>query len=275
MFGDSGAKYRSVAHDLQGQIERGELQPGDRLPSIRQLATTRRLSHATATKVMRELCRLGYAYVSGNATYVKDRGQAELTMTRPVWGARRGGRGGYGLPAQLPGWNLYTEAGIIIPPAYVSDVMELEPGTPVLRREIVRRWRPTMAGGERVDDSTPLRPYSLEVHWYPAAWAEISPSLLHTGTDDGTSPLMDNGYGATLAEQATGRTGYVGVEAQHARLADEREARLLEVEVGSVVLACVETWGDDQGVVHYKESVHPMGVVRMIEHRDPDESDEE
>lgn len=276
-------KYRAIMHEYKGRIDMGRLRPGDRLPTVREVAETWHISHATATKAMRELCREGYAHVIGNATFVRDRGQAELTVMRLRWGGRpRASLGDVGPgyvafvgPAQMPGWNEITAAGVVVAPDYVVDVMELPRGTEVLRRELVRRWRPTMNGEARVDPATPLRPFELVVHWYPAAWAEISPSLLVTGLDDGTSPLTDNGYGAQLAEEHFGRRPSAGLEAHHARLADEREARLLEIEVGSVVLGCIETWQDADGVTEYREAVMPMGVVRMTEYRDPDEHDEE
>jgi DNA-binding GntR family transcriptional regulator len=276
-------KYRAIMDDYKSRIGMGSLRPGDRLPTIREVADSWQISHATATRVMRELCREGYAHVVGNATFVRDRGQAELTVMRLRWGGRpRNSLGAdspapyaaFTGPAQMPGWNEITAAGLVEAPDYVADVMELPRGSEVLRRELVRRWRPTMDGARRVDPATPLRPFELVVHWYPAAWAKISPGLLVTGLDTGTSPLTDNGYGAQLAEEHFGRRPTTGLEAYHARLADEREARLLEIEAGSVVLGCIETWQDADGVTEYREAVMPMGVVRMTEYRDPNERDE-
>jgi DNA-binding GntR family transcriptional regulator len=276
-------KFRAIMNDFKGRIDMGALRPGDRLPTVREVAERWSVSHATATRVMRELCREGYAHVAGNATFVRDRGQAELTVWRLRWGGRpRASLGAdgpgyiaYAGPAQMPGWNEVTAAGVVVAPDYVADVMEVPRGSQVLRREMVRRWRPTMDGEIRVEPTMPLRPFELIVTWYPAAWAEISPSLLVTGLDNGTSPLTDNGYGAQLAEEHFGRRPSAGLEAYHARLADEREARLLEIEVGSVVLGCIETWQDDEGVTEYREAVMPQGVVRMTEYRDPNERDEE
>lgn len=280
---ESGPKYRVIIGDYIRMIESGELRPGERLPTVRALAEMRRVSHATATKALRELCRAGFAYVEGNGTYVRDRSHVELTVTRLNFGGRkRSGGGGNGAggghfagPAQLPGWNEITAADIVIPPPYVSHLMELEPGMPVLRREWVRRWRPRMDGPDRLDPEPPLKAFELAVSWLPARYAEISPSLLITGLDDSTAPLPDNGYGVTLAEQAEGRSPFTGMEMQHVRVADEREARLLGIAEGEPVLACVETWEDDHGVSEYREMVYPVGVVRMTEYRDPDDHDEE
>lgn len=275
-------KYRQIVTLFKGQISTGVLRPGDRLPTVREIVDQWGVSHATATRAARELCREGYAHVVGNATYVRNRG-ADLTVKRILWGSRnRGSLGpdnvGYtefgGLP-HMPGWCEVTAAGLVPAPDYVADVMELPRGTKVLRVERVDRWSPQQSDGDRPAQVSPPRPYQLAVHWYPAEWAEISPSMLVTGTDDGTSPLTDNGHGAQAAEEATGRRPTAGLEAYHARAADEREARLLDIEVGAIVLGCVETWQDEQGVTEYRETVMPQGVVRMLQHRDPNERDEE
>lgn len=275
-------KYRQIVTVLKDHIGLGILKPGDRLPTVREIVEKWDVSHATATRAARELCREGYAHVVGNATYVRDRGQ-DLTVKRVLWGSRGRaslgeaniGYGEFGGPAHMPGWCEVTEAGLVAAPDYVADVMELERGTEVLRVERVDRWSPWQQGGERPASVPPPRPYQLAVHWYPAAWAEVSPSMLVTGKNTATSPQIDNGYGAQLAEQRFGRTPMAGLEAYHARAADEREARLLEVDAGSIVLGCVETWQDDEGVTEYRETVMPQGVVRMLQHRDPNERDEE
>lgn len=283
MAGPEAPKYRQIIVLIKSQISTRVLRPGDRLPTVREIADTWHVSHATATKAMRELCREGYAHVVGNATYVRDRGTADLTVRRVMWAGRGraslgdAGPGYFELsgPPHRPGWRRVTEAGLVPAPDYVADVMELPRGAEVLRVEWVvssTMWPDIVERGKA--DPQP-RPYELTVKWYPKEWAEISPDLLVTGLDDATSPLVDNGYGAQLAEEATGRRPDAGLEAYHARLADEREARLLEIEVGSVVLGCVETWQDDNGVVEYRETVMPTGVVRMIEHRSPNERDEE
>jgi DNA-binding GntR family transcriptional regulator len=282
MSGPEPPKYRMIMEHLKERMERGELRPGDRMPTVRALSDAWKISHVTATKVLRELCREGYAYVENKATYVRDRGQAALTLTRVEYGGRKrsggGGLGGpwnYNGPAVRPGWAEVVHANVVAAPDYVADVMEVPRGTEVLRIEIVQRWRPTMAGAVRLDPEPPLKPFALSVHWYPAEWARLRPELLHTGLDDANSPLVDLDHGGEIVERQLGRQPIVGLEAYHARLADAREARWLEIEEGAPVLGCVETWQDDLGVTEYKESVYPAGVVRMVAHRDPAERDPE
>lgn len=67
--------YRQVATFLRGQIERGELAPGRRLPSIADLVQTYGIARTTAAKALRVLIDEGMAEVSpGMGTYVKARG---------------------------------------------------------------------------------------------------------------------------------------------------------------------------------------------------------
>jgi GntR family transcriptional regulator len=64
--------YRQVAAFLRGQIERGELAPGRRLPSIADLVQTYGIARTTAAKALRVLIDEGLAEVSpGMGTYVK------------------------------------------------------------------------------------------------------------------------------------------------------------------------------------------------------------
>jgi DNA-binding GntR family transcriptional regulator len=253
-----GPKYRAIMDSIKERILTGDLAPDEQLKPVRELALGWDISHATATKVMRELCREGYAYVRGNATYVRDRGQAEVTLRIPVTGRRRRNEM---LPPSQPGSAVVLDAGIVVPPAYVSDVLGEGRGTPVLRRETVVHHHD---GAGRV--------IRLAVHWHPASFAEAEPRLLLTDAAPGVGLVM---VGGQVAEAALGRTPVCGLDSFHSRVTDEREARLMRIPIGSPVLARVTTWQDDQGVTEYLESVYPLGVVVSYEHRDPADVDDE
>ena len=67
--------YRQVAGILRGQIERGELPPGRRLPSIADLVQEYGIARTTAGKALRLLVDEGLAEVSqGMGTYVTQGG---------------------------------------------------------------------------------------------------------------------------------------------------------------------------------------------------------
>jgi GntR family transcriptional regulator len=66
--------YRQVAALLREQIERGELPPGRRLPSIADLVQSYGIARTTAGKALRLLVDEGLAEVSpGMGTYVTRR----------------------------------------------------------------------------------------------------------------------------------------------------------------------------------------------------------
>ena len=60
--------YLSLAADLRSKIERGDLHPGDQVPSLDELARDYRVSRATAQKALRVLREEG------------------AVVTRPRWG---------------------------------------------------------------------------------------------------------------------------------------------------------------------------------------------
>ena len=181
---DPMPRYRVIIDNIKERITIGTLMPGDRLATVREIATTWNVSHATATKAMRELCRDGYAYVHGNATYVRDRGHGQIVMRVPMRGGRRPRVPGGTFMA--PGWTTVTEAAIVVPPDYVCDVMGLERGTEVLRREMVEHGKAEPDGALRGGN---LKPVILTVFWHPAGFAEVLPDLLLTGATDAQAPL--------------------------------------------------------------------------------------
>lgn len=271
MFEYEGPVYRQVMDRLKEQIQTGQLKPGDRMPTVRSIATTWKISHATATKVLREMCRDGWAHVQGNGTYVLERGQAEVTIRMPIFGGRR--RSKPGLPPSYPGLNEVVEAGIVVAPDYVCDVMEVDRGTEVLRREVVLRVKSDPDGSARPSSADLGRPYCLYVSWHPATFAELIPALLNTGLDDANSPLVYTIVGGVLAEETAGRRPISGLDSMHARTADKRESGHLGIPENSTILARIMTWADANGVTEYMECCYPMGVVISLEHRDPDDRD--
>ncbi|GAA2790230.1 GntR family transcriptional regulator [Kitasatospora paracochleata] len=54
-----GARYRRIVDDLRARIEQGELAPGDRVPSTREITRQWGVAMATATKALTELRRAG------------------------------------------------------------------------------------------------------------------------------------------------------------------------------------------------------------------------
>ena len=88
-----GPPYARIAAELRGQIERGELQPGQRVPSTREITGRWGVAMATATKVLAALRQDGLVHpVAGVGTVVSDPAPA-LTPTRQPAPARLSGPG--------------------------------------------------------------------------------------------------------------------------------------------------------------------------------------
>jgi len=76
--------YARIAAELRRRIEAGELSPGDRLPSTRDIARTWKVAIATATRAL--------AVLQAEGWIVAQTGVGTLVAERPRRDARRGGR---------------------------------------------------------------------------------------------------------------------------------------------------------------------------------------
>ncbi|WP_437332120.1 TetR/AcrR family transcriptional regulator C-terminal domain-containing protein [Sorangium sp. So ce394] len=78
--------YRRIAAELRRRIESGELRPGDRVPSTRELARAHRVATATAAHALKELADAGLvrgvARVGTVVAQVRQRAPREHELTR-------------------------------------------------------------------------------------------------------------------------------------------------------------------------------------------------
>lgn len=252
---DPVPKFKTICDHYKERIIAGQLSAGDPMPSVREVAVKWKCAPATAARAMRELQSEGYAYTVGQTTVVADRRQAELTLRVPVTGTRYKGDmypppGPRGDDAvREPVGVRVTEAGVVVPPEYVTQLFVREPGSEVVRSEAVT-----------THDS---RPVTLTVRWYPPEHQDV-PGILETGYRGARGP-------AAVRYDIEQRLGYpltAGLDSFHGRTADEREARLLRIAVGTAVLARVITWAGRDGVAEYVEAVYPPGVVVSMEYLD-------
>lgn len=72
---DAKPAYRQLTDRVKAAVARGELRPGDKLPSIRDAAVTARVNRNTVAKAYLELEREGIVYTrQGQGCFVSDRG---------------------------------------------------------------------------------------------------------------------------------------------------------------------------------------------------------
>ncbi|HEY9787551.1 MAG TPA: PLP-dependent aminotransferase family protein [Candidatus Obscuribacterales bacterium] len=76
--------YRRLSDALRKAILEGRLKPGDAIPSVRDMATTFRLSRATVLKSLEDLHKQGFLEtIHGSGTYVKKRWPGDLSDLLP------------------------------------------------------------------------------------------------------------------------------------------------------------------------------------------------
>lgn len=126
-----------IAAELRERIQRGELQPGDRLPSMEALADEHGVNRQTARQALNLLKNEGLVeYKGGRAgTVVRERPPARMVRSR---GMERDSLGYYS-GANVQHWRLVegtrTEVATERVPADIAGYLGIEPGTPVVVRK--------------------------------------------------------------------------------------------------------------------------------------------
>ncbi|MEU8528497.1 GntR family transcriptional regulator [Streptomyces sp. NPDC048629] len=212
--------YRQVANEIIGRIESGELRPGDRIPSAREIVQQKGISSATAARVLGTLRDEGWADTSpGRPTVVRER--TPLTQGASRIGMVR--QGGSGL---LDGESVeFVEARTEPASQEVADALGTEAGGSV----VFRRRRYVDAGGVSVVSTT----------WVTGALAEQLPAF----TETGKLPKMTMGY----IEDQTGRKASQQRETHSVDGVPEDVAPHLGVAVGERVLKVTNRYVDQDG----------------------------
>jgi GntR family transcriptional regulator len=224
-------RTEEIAEHYRALIRDGKLQPNKRLPSSRDMAREHGVSEPTARMAVGWLRAEGYITTTQRGSYVSQRpGGVDSPQDR----LRRAVRLGSTFAERET--QRVLKAELVVPPAYVAEAYDIEPGDQVVRREYV-----IGTGQHRL---------ALHVDWYPAPFAAMVPELLSTAARSGGDLL-------TLIEGAAGRTASHGRDAVRGRAADAREANHLGLPVGSPVLAGAHAWSDDAGLIVYGEWVLP------------------
>lgn len=231
--------YLQIAEDIRRQIDSGELQDGDHVPSVRQLASSWGVTRPTAAKAISFLRSEGLVETKvGSGTTVCARAYPAEARLQSV---RSTGR------IYPPNERAVIAAAELVPaPPEIADALGVEEGTSVIRRHRVT-YR---------DDS----PVSASTTWMPGRFAHGAPKLLSRerilhGTIGYVSEVLDV---VIDDDQSTEQTAAAGASEQH--------ARDLGVPVGSPVALGRNWWRDTDGeVIEYGESVSVPG--RWSTHR--------
>jgi GntR family transcriptional regulator len=219
--------YVQIANHYRDAILAGELSPGDRLPSISDIAKQWHVARETASKAISRLQVEQAVYSTPMGTFVS----SDDHITRTPGDRMRGpqpGRIGRGEKVTL------NAAGIVLAPNYVAELLGIEPGSQVIRREEIT----TLRG----------RPRMLSVDWIPTNHVMAEAELLGEPVPGGPAHII-----ATV----TGRRVTHAQDHLEGREADAREADALKITVGSAILAGTHVWSDQEGPILYGEWVMP------------------
>lgn len=238
--------YAQVANYYRAEIIEGKRHPGERLPAIAAIAQDWDVSPSTAAKAIGLLQVEGLIYTSPQGSFVSDpRGSSRTPRDRVT-----------ASPVHRIGTNGETftvnEAGIVSAPAYVAEILGIEPGAEIIRREEIV-WHGSHAR-------------ALTVDWIPAGNVMEIAGLLDA------APIP--GGAVTMIETITGRRATYGRDYVRGRASDAREAEALRLPVGTPILAGTHVWSDDEGVILYGEWCMPPDQVISYDYAVPAGSDE-
>lgn len=197
-------KYDQIAGDLRGQIVRGDLKPGDALPSAHRLSEQWDVARATVVKAVAVLAQEGLVESrQGAGTFVRER----LPLARTAGERYR---------TSVATGNIYTagehadivSAELVPAPEDVATALGVATGNLVARRQ-----RVTYEGET---------PTAASTSWFAGDVVEAaSRLLLRERIREGTTRYV---------EMQTGRRPHTGRDWWTARLATDEELELLRLD---------------------------------------------
>lgn len=234
------APYKRIAAKIKAQIDNGELQPGEAIPSARQLVKTEGVSLATATRVAATLRAEGYAVTTQGIGTVASRPK-KLTAGADRLHMLRAGGTGLGDDERTE----ILDAELQPASQEVADALGLGSGDEVARRR--RRY---------IDSQGVV---AVSATWIAGALARELPEF--TATEK--LPKMTFG----LIEDRTGRRATRRRDAVSVRPVPADVAGPLDVDEGTQVLVMVNHYWDQHGEpTEYAVDYHAPGRELVMEH---------
>lgn len=218
--------YLQLVTHYRDAITNGDLREGARLPTVREIAEQWEVAYTTAAKAVRQLAADGLVSTSKQGTVVSF---LEGSTFSPADRLRSVHRGRVIYP-HAPGSRIIS-AELVAAPQHVANVMGIEPGDQVVRRE-----RVTSHGDV---------PVTWSVTWMPASLVEQVPELLEM------APIPGGQGTIGLVKARTGRFPQIGIDSyrQCAARASALIAERLGIAEGDPILRGENTWPEQDGVV--------------------------
>ncbi|MFJ1704530.1 GntR family transcriptional regulator [Streptomyces sp. CB03911] len=219
--------FTRIADHYRTAILSGELEPGTKLPSQRELCQRWNVASATVSRALQSLQVEGYIRTSQRGTFVADEPAVAASGRDRLLQVHR-----IRTSLMMGETSVVTRAELCQPPLYVQDLFNLDPGDQLVRRDFV-----VGKGRQRL---------MFQGVYYPAEFAALVPELLST------APGKNAGLLAKILD-ATNRTINHARDDMHGRAANAREASALGIQIGAPILAGVHRWSDNDGIIEYGE----------------------
>lgn len=213
------AKYEEVAADLRSRIDRGEWEPGAKLPTTDALVEHYGNSRETVRAAIDVLAKEGLVRVVKRlGTVVQDRSAERRRIQRSTL-VMRDPRRGYVFPAASrpdEPWEVHGQPKRMYAPApeHVAEHLGVDPGT-----EVMRRRRVTSPAGEP--------PFQIADAW-------IHPDVLAEAPQAGEISTGPGGYLDRIEEAGHGPLSWS--EITRTRMPSREEAGLLLISTEQPVL---------------------------------------
>jgi DNA-binding GntR family transcriptional regulator len=225
-------KYLQIAGHIRDQIVRGDLKPGDDVPSEREIAAVWKVARPTAARALETLRVQGLVESRrGSGTYVRQAKAAPRARERYE---RARALGTMYSPAESVE---FLDTSLVPGPAHVIDALQLPADSSAIRRARLLRGD----GG---------RPIELSTSWFAPQLAELAPRLLE--------PERLRGGTAKYLAEVAGRKAAYARDQVAARLAADDECRLLELAPPAAVLVYRLTVYDAADTpIQFDDAIYP------------------
>ncbi|MFE5852062.1 GntR family transcriptional regulator [Streptomyces sp. NPDC056500] len=241
---DRTPPYLQVVQHLREQILKGELQDGDRVPSVRQIAEHWKISQATAMRAISTLSADGVVEtVTGVGTIVRTQGNLHRSARDRFTRMLSTGR------IYAPGEYAVIKSAELAPAtAVVANTLGIDEGAPAIRRHRVT--------------FNEQGPVSSSTSWFAADLAEVVPSLLVKERIPGGTP--------SAIQAATGRVGHTAEDRMTVDRATAEQAEELGIEPGGpVFIGCNVLRDADGEVIEVGEYASGPGRWTLYEYELP------
>ncbi|MPY47113.1 GntR family transcriptional regulator [Streptomyces acidicola] len=241
--------FRRIANELRAEILRGDLSPGDKIPSQEQLEQRFGASRATVRKGVAVLATEGLVTTSqGKASIVRERPSVSLRQTGSIYRARRAtGEANFNAEARAQGQRVHQEIREVVEapaPEVIAERFRLAPGAPVVVRRLLFVAESKDGGAD-----TPLQ---LCDGYYDAAVARETRLAEARLIKGGANALIEDPDGPI------GRRITQFIEDLDIRMPYPHEIEQLNIPVGVPVARVIRTAYDSAGdVLEVLDSIVP------------------